>query len=513
MSITSAMYVGISGLQAQSQNASVVSNNLANAATTAYKSSSTNFEDVFSSTIYSSGGTDQVGNGVRVSSVDIDWSQGSYEDSSSVLDMAINGDGFFVVSDPDTGDIYYTRDGNFELDVDGYLVDSHGNRVQGWDMDDGSISGSVGDICINQAQSAPQATSEISLDFNLDNTSSDNTTSSNATTALFDAYNGTLAEPLDDSRYAYQMSITVYDESGSAHDVMVAADPAGTSSNGSTTWEYVVYTDPTDDMRTVDGVDVGSTSSAGLLMTGTITFTSSGEMSSMTAFTLDDTLTNSSDLSDPANWTLADFDNDGNVTFDANFTGGDGQTISFDIGLSNTDSSLSWDTSSGIDSLDDITAATSLTDLPTFAASTLSTSASTSYDTSSAIYSSSQDGYTSGTLQDLEVSENGVITGLYSNGQSVDLYAVSLADFTNTDGLYSEGSNLWSATTESGQALIGQAGTSGFGTVASNSLEGSNVDTATEMTELVILQSVYQANSKVITTADTMLQVAIGLKS
>lgn len=143
MSITGSMYTGISGLQAQSQATSVVANNLANSTTTAYKSSSIQFEDVFYTTVYAGGYPDQVGNGVTVASINTDYSQGSYESTNSATDVAINGDGFYIVEDPETGTTYYTRAGNFSFDTEGYLVDSHGNRVQGWAMNDDSISGSL----------------------------------------------------------------------------------------------------------------------------------------------------------------------------------------------------------------------------------------------------------------------------------------------------------------------------------------------------------------------------------
>ena len=514
MSVTSSMYVGISGLSAQSAAASVISNNLANADTVGFKSSDTTFEDVFYSTISAGGSADQVGNGVAVASVDADFTQGSYESSSSATDLTIGGDGFFVVVDPDTGDTYYTRSGNFDLDVEGYLTDSHDNVVQGWTMEDGSISGTLGEILIEQNQSPPQATTEVSFSLNLNSDGTDNTTASNASTALFNAYDGLNSPPLADSRYEYSTSITVYDANGSSHDLTIAFDQAGTTTDGDMIWEYVVYGDADEDLREAGGTDVGTTSAAGLLMTGTMTFDASGQLESMTAFTLAETLANPTDLLDESNWVLAGFDGDGLIEVAANFTGGDDQLISLDLGLSNTDASTGtgWDTSSGIDSLDDITAATDLADLPSFNATLLSGDATTSYSSSSVTNSLRQDGYASGTLQDLIVNENGVISGQYSNGQTIELYTIALADFTNPNGLYSEGSNLYSATMDSGQAVIGMAGTGGFGDITSYSLEGSNVDIATEMTKLVILQAVYQANSKTITTANTLLETAISLK-
>lgn len=516
MSITGSMYAGVSGLNAQSQAVSVISNNLANSSTTGYKSSVTNFEDVFYSSLSTGGSTDQIGHGVTVSSVDVNFEQGSYESSSSVTDMAIDGDGFFIVVDPDTGDTYYTRAGDFELNENGYLCDSSGNIVQGWIADsDGDASGVLTNIQIEESQSAPKATSEVSFpNMNIDSDSADNCTASNAYTAMFNAYDGTADTPIAESLYAYQTALTVYDENGTAHALTMTIDAAGTNDSGELVYEYTVSCDADEDQRTVDGVDVGETEAAGLLMTGTLVFSTDGQLTSVTAFTLDDTLADATDLTNPSNWVLADFDEDGYPQLLANFTGGDDQEISLNLGLSNdlANTGTGWDTSGGIDSLDDITATTDLSDLPAFNQISRSSKAITSYDSSSATYSMRQDGYAAGTLQNLIINENGLISGLYSNGQTEALYVVALADFNNKNGLYAEGSNLWSATTESGQAVIGKAGSAGFGEVASSTLESSNVDTAMEMTKLIIAQSVFQANSKVITTANTLLETVIGLK-
>ncbi len=516
MSITGSMYTGISGLQAQSTATSVVSNNLANSSTIGYKSSSIEFEDVFYSTVYAGGSASQVGHGVSTASINTDYSQGAYESTNSATDVAINGEGFYIVKDPDTNETFYTRAGNFSFNTDGYLVDAHGNRVQGWNMDDGSITGTLVDIQIDNSQSPPSATTTVDFYLNLDSTATDNSTSStNPYSALFEVYDGTQDPALDDSRYAYSTSITVYDENGAAHDVTAYFDPVETD-DGSIVWEYVVTCDPSADRRDFQGAEMSSSAGAGMLMTGTMTFSSSGEMESMTAFTLSDTPTNTSDPMAAENWVLADFDSNGLPMFEVNFTGADeNQEISFDMGMSNPDynTGTGWNTSGGIDSLDDITATTDYGDLPQFNSSMLSTNATTSTNLSSATYSMTQDGYAPGVLKDVSISENGVLSGSYSNGQSQELYTFGLARFTSEQGLYAEGSNLFSATSDSGQALVGTPGSSGYGTTISNSLEQSNVDTATEMTNLIILQSCYQANSKVITTADTLLQVAINLKS
>jgi len=512
MSITGSMYTGISGLQAQSAATSVVSNNLANSTTTAYKSSSILFEDVFYSTVYAGGSPDQVGNGVAVATVYTDYTQGAYESTSSVTDVALNGDGFFIVVDPDTGDTYYTRAGNFSFDTEGYLVDSHGDRVQGWAMENGSISGTLTDIQLDQSQSPPSATTEVSMYLNLDSTATDNATSStNPYTALFAYYDGTQDPPIGDSLYSYSTSITVYDENGSAHDLTVYFDKV-TTDDGSIVWEYIVTCDASEDDRTYNGTDLNTTSAAGLLMAGTITFDTSGQIISTTAYTLSNGSTGSP--MDMSNWTLADFDSEGNVVMNVNFTGSDeDQEIGFNLGLTNTDFSTGtgWDDPSGLNTLASL-GTSDPDDLPSYNNSVLSTTASTSYSDSSATYNLLQDGYAPGTLVDVSIDENGVLSGSYTNGQTVELYTFAVADFTNLQGLYFEGSNLYSATTESGQAIIGTAGSAGFGTIVANALEQSNVDTATELTNLIILQAAYQADSKVITTADTLLSTAISMK-
>lgn len=514
MSISGSMYTGISGLQAQSQATSVVSNNLANSTTHGYKSVSISFEDVFYTTVHAGSSTGQVGNGVTASSITTDFSQGSYETTNTVTNVAINGDGFFIVVDPDTDTTYYTRDGGFTFDTNGYLVDAHGNHVQGWATEDGSITGGLVDIQIDNSQSPPQATSDVHIQVNLDSTESDNTTSStNPWAALFDIYDGTSEPPLEDSRYAYQTTITVYDENGASHDLTVYYDPVE-SDDGSIVWEYMICCDASEDMRDFAGTDMADTSGAGLLVTGTMTFSTSGELQSMSAFTMSDTPTNTTDPLAEENWVLCEFDNAGLPVFSANFTGSaEDQEISIDFGISNSDFATGTGWNSGaITSLADLTSVTSSDDLPRFNTGVLATGATTSTTSSSATYTLTQDGYAPGELTDITINENGIIIGSYSNGQSQELYTFGLADFRNKQGLYSEGGNLYSATTDSGQAIIGTPGSSTFGTIASNAREQSNVDTATQLTNLIIIQAAYQADSKIITTADTLLSTAIGLK-
>ena len=136
----------------------------------------------------------------------------------------------------------------------------------------------------------------------------------------------------------------------------------------------------------------------------------------------------------------------------------------------------------------------------------------TSFDKDSSTDSISQDGYTGGTLKDLKIDETGTIIGAFSNGKSFGLAQVALATFTNNEGLQSEGGNVFSQTANSGEAVIGAAGTGDKGTIAASKLEASNVDLSRALTDLIVIQRGFQANSKTITTSDEMLNTLLQLK-
>ncbi|MCK5070539.1 MAG: flagellar hook protein FlgE, partial [Desulfocapsa sp.] len=136
MGITSALYSGVSGLNTNSQAMSVIGNNLANTNTLGFKGARTVFSDLLASNISGSGGSSQVGRGVNVSKVDNIFSQGTFESTSSNTDVAIEGEGFFLLKEPGDNTTYYSRAGAFRFDQDGYLVNPEGFRVQGKPFDD-----------------------------------------------------------------------------------------------------------------------------------------------------------------------------------------------------------------------------------------------------------------------------------------------------------------------------------------------------------------------------------------
>jgi flagellar hook protein FlgE len=145
-------------------------------------------------------------------------------------------------------------------------------------------------------------------------------------------------------------------------------------------------------------------------------------------------------------------------------------------------------------------------------AATIDFSGSTQYGSPSGVQSVSQDGYASGYLAGVVIDSNGTISGNYTNGVTQNIAQLVLADFVNLYGLAREGSQLFMATSESGDPLYDQAGLGGMGTVASGMLEEANVDLAAEFIKMMISQRGFQANSKVITTTDEMMASLIAIK-
>lgn len=195
----SVMNVALSGLNAASGDLEVTGNNIANANTTGFKQSRTEFSDVFG------GGSagNQIGNGVRISSVSQNFQPGPANPTGGQLDMAINGDGFFTIKQPD-GTIAYTRAGSFTHDADGYITTKSGARVQGYTANNGQVGATVGDIRIPTEPVPPNPTNAVTFSRNLDS-------SSEIISATFD--------PTDSTTFNMTDSTTIYDSLGSQHDL------------------------------------------------------------------------------------------------------------------------------------------------------------------------------------------------------------------------------------------------------------------------------------------------------
>ncbi|MBN1906024.1 MAG: flagellar hook protein FlgE [Deltaproteobacteria bacterium] len=465
MALSSALFSGISGLTNLGNAMQIIGDNISNLNTIGFKSSSFTFQDLLSQSMFTRSGTSQVGRGTAIADVYASFEQGSFETTGNTTDLAIGGDGFFAVRESGSNSLYYTRAGNFRFNNDGQMINPEGYVVQGWMVDeDGNIMGSTTDIAMTSFTSQPQPTDSVSVITNLDKDQE------STSVTLSDAWDATNDPPIASTAYGYQTTVKAYDSLGSTHDVTIYYDK-GASNN---VWEYLVTCPPDEDLRT----GITGTSSAGLLARGTITFNESSgtitgiDMSRLTA-------------TGPQVWTAGTLNADGYYEFGADFLGGTatGQDIALDIGVRHNGAS--------------------------FAPDSLST---TQYASASTTVYQSATGYGAGDLQGVDVDVDGLITGVYSNGQVLPLYKIALAKFQSVQGLHKMGGNLYRETRESGSATTSLPGSNGLGSIAPNSLEQSNVDMAAEFVKMITTQRNFQANSKIITTTDTMLSELINLK-
>ena len=183
MSLSSALFSGVSGLSTLGNAMTVIGDNIANVNTTGFKSSRVTFQDVLSQTVATAAGSAQVGAGTALADISSTFAQGSFESTDSNTDLAIGGEGFFIVSDPnDTNNEYYTRAGQFAFDKDGNFVNPAGYRVRGWALDTntGEDVGAITDITLQSFTSPPDETDRITIITNLDSDAADNTASLNA---------------------------------------------------------------------------------------------------------------------------------------------------------------------------------------------------------------------------------------------------------------------------------------------------------------------------------------------
>ena len=605
MSVSSAMYAAITGLEAMGTAMSVISNNIANVNTIGFKGARSSFQDLLSQNSYSASGSAQIGRGVVLGAVTQVFSQGSFSNSTQDTDIAISGEGFFAVRDQLTEETFYTRAGNFQFDADGRLVSPNGYVLQGWELNSlGERIGTPTDVIMSQFNAEPEVTTLAHLVANLDSGAESRTDR----THLSSAWSGDQTDrPLDGDAYVYQTSIQIYDSLGNQRDISIYFDPDDSVDNK---WDYIITCDPEEDVRTDDmtaaGNPLAGTVFAGLLQRGTITFEptdpvtgNGGQIREITADNLvttasEDNVTLSSGptaplvlettygrytgstdedfvveirnptggaltipsagleyrytkgTGTPSAWTamsssMGPYALDEGVEFTINTTAAlaAGATDTFTLDV--TPNWTAQDTTTN--GYFQLTAAFLKTPEPSpgttppagtpvtqdvefsFGARnlsytvgnntspwTLDTQSTTQYAAPSSTIFQTQDGFASGYLQGISIDPDGVLTGSYSNGRNNAVFQIGLALFRNPWGLEKIGNNLYSQSRDSGQAVINPPGEGGTGTVAPNALEQSNVDLAEQFVDMIIQQRGFQANSKVITTTDTMMAELINLK-
>lgn len=456
-----ALSAGVQGMRVHQIRMDVIGNNISNVNTTAFKASRVNFAEQYNQTMQGAtspgiarGGVNpkQVGLGVGVSSIDTIQEPGNLQATGKATDLAISGNGFFVLRDG--GRFVYTRAGNFDFDSDGFLVNpATGQRVQGWMPNKATGLFPPRDISQMQDIQLPVAdavlaapTTLVSFDQSL-----------NAEASIYTvpvAVPPAPAPPADSGTPTHTAAMTVIDSLGKEHTITLKF-----FKRANNVWDIMAYNSA--------GVAQALTEPYGAGATGVGTAIAAAGFYSRIEFNPDGSLRDpDSNPNTPFNITLSNFNPGGganpmNVTLD--FSKVIQPAIKGNQGIS-TMRMLDYN------------------------------------------------GYPTGALDRIYIDQQGVITGYYTNGQYREVGQVAMANFFNPAGLLKDGNNNWIESPNSGWALIGAAGDSGRGLVASNNLEMSNVDISQEFTNMIVTQRGFQANSRIITTSDEMLQEVVNLK-
>jgi flagellar hook protein FlgE len=430
MSILRSLNIGVSGLRSNSDALNIAGDNIANVNTVGFKRSRGVFEDVLGRQIANFDLSKTAGAGSRLAHVEQVFTQGSLVTTDSPTDLAISGEGFFVMQGTLQGSQarYYTRAGQFHIDNQGRIVNPDDLRLQGYTAAaDGTMGSTIGDLVVTPGTVPASPTTSIEMAANLD--------SDAPILPTFDPVN-------PDDTANFSNTVTVYDSLGSAHEIAVYYHK-----NASNAWDWHAM---------IDGGELtgGVANTPTEVANGTMTFTTDGAL---------DTETSAGSSWDFVNATPA-------------------QAIAFDFGTS-----ITTDGGDGLDG-------------------------STQFASPSATVGLFQDGFAAGQIGAISISDDGTILGIFTNGQQRALGQVVTADFENVNGLERTGQGMWIATQASGDAMIGPGDTGGHGAVVSGTLEQANVDLGTEFVNLIAYQRGFQANSRVITTADEMYGELVNIK-
>ncbi|HQL03845.1 MAG TPA: flagellar hook protein FlgE [Treponemataceae bacterium] len=458
------LYSGVSGMQNHQTRLDVIGNNVSNVNTTGFKRGRVNFQDMISQQLSGAakptteiGGVNpkEVGLGVMTASIDTIFTQGNLQSTGVATDVAIQGNGFFVLKNGEES--FYSRAGAFGLDSEGTLVNpANGFRVQGWMADE--LNGEMvlntasnpEDLIIPVGSKDPaKATTNVNFACNLNKN----------TPEILEG-----ASPADIARGTWATEFKVYDSFGNDHNLAVSFARVPGNPNQ---WQATVLVDPDQADATQTRVGLGTTD--GTENTFLVNFDNTGTLLSVT-----DSAGNNTNpegeiiLQTSFNVVGANPDEEGNPAR---------QTLNINLG--------------------------------TIGSQKNTVTQSASQSSTKAFY---QDGYTMGYLDNFKIDSSGIITGVYSNGTNRTLGQIALATFTNQGGLEKAGDNTYVESNNSGLANIGTSGIAGKGSLLAGALEMSNVDLTEQMTDMIVTQRGFQASSKTIQTADTLLDTVMSLK-
>jgi flagellar hook protein FlgE len=457
MSINSAMLAGASGMRANSSALAAISDNIANVNTVGYKRLRSDFVSLLNS---QNGQTTHNAGGVVGKSTPLMGEQGSAIASSVATHLAVSGNGFFVVrgrSDDATArdPFYYTRAGQFTPDADGYLQNTAGYYLQGWPVDStGTVTANPNDlnalepIRVSGIAGGAEATARLSLSANLQSSQTVSSAVSGGTYDATDTANNMASGAVTPD---FQVPVQIYDSQGGLHTLTMSFLKAGPNQ-----WYTEVH------LPAGDVVPGGGALIDGQLATGIVAFTPFGQL-------------------DATNSTLP---------------------LSLTIGLSGAGAGPEWDSTLGL------AAQTIQLDM----GGPGTPGGLTNYDSPSQLGTSQIDGTPFGSLASVDVDDDGFVTAIFTNGLTRRIYQVPLATFGNVDGLLPEHGGVYRLGPGAGALSMRGAGVGGAGAIKARALESSTVDLAEEFSNLIMTQRAYSASSKIITTADEMLDELIRLK-
>jgi len=542
------LFAGVSGLSNQQLKMDVIGNNIANISTIGFKSSRINFEEEFSQVLRSaqqtaSGGSQNailIGLGVGPGSIDRNFSQGILQATGKQLDLGIDGDGFFVVSNGQAQ--LYTRAGNFHFDGNGRLVTSSGAFVQGWMADlNGAVSDTapVGNIIFDATVLSPAAaTTNVSIVGNLDATATpvrQEWTSTKTLTLASDGSNAIGTTQLNDlsqtttpllvgdtiiingtnpdgSAVSATFTYGVANDGTTVNDLLAVINNTFTDVTATIANGKIVLTDDNYGASQTSLVLAEGTSNGGVIALPSFVSTAEGNSPQTTAtvevfdslgtkHTLNLTFTKTPNARE---WSWAvtmggseviSEGSTGTLTFAAD---GSLETINYDQGQS----ALVFDPANGANEISlnlDFENSTGFSGI-------------TQYAGESSINMPFQDGQAIGKLSSFSIDESGKIFGSFTNGRTRMIAQLALAAVNNPQGLLHVGNNLYQLSASSGLPAVGKAGTDIGSSIVSGTLEASNVDLAQEFAEMIIAQRAFQANARVITVSDQFLSEVTQLK-
>lgn len=486
------LFSGVSGLKVHQTRMDVIGNNIANVNTVGFKGSTVNFSDVFyQTTQYATGPNEatgaagrnamQIGLGSNLASITANITQtGGSQRTDNPFDVMINGDAFFIVNQGGTN--YFTKNGAFNIDAAGTLCTATGANVMGWQVDkDGNI--------IKAAVSPLKVMSPENL-----------YAEPELTTATYLSGNIDQMDPQLLTEGGFPVQVSFYDNLGNSYTakLKVTAETAAAAKAGNYKVAITDIVDSNDKSVFDIGGVIGGTAGGGAVTLGGQTFTYDATNKTMTGTAFDLKF-------NPSNGSFSQVGATANATsVQLKFTtAGAGGTLDvFNKMTTDANGALIADTSYlGID-ID----FSSITQYATSGTSKVE-------PTRGSLNGGAGAGLPVGNMTGISIDTNGKIYGSYDNGTKKLLGQLAVASFANPSGLEAVGNSMFAETQNSGEFDgVGQDPTQGGGTLSTGVLEMSNVDLSSEFTTMITTQRGFQANSRIITTSDTLLEELINLK-